>query len=346
MTMFGTGLFGDDTFGGELAEDGGTMPNALEYLHALAEETGEYGLFLTTSVGTTTTVVCSRLANSNLSATEFANMYVLIETGAAKGEMGQIRGGGLNRATGTITVGDTFSAAIGSGVTFSLYRLLPPIGGDTVIPSDLQVVNWALHRIPMERTLSFDGVTDQKYYTIDRDTYPWFTDTERIMWVEWPVTTVGDIPRRMQDTEWEWDVNGPIKRLYFRAAPFRTGETFGIKVMAPGNSLIRQAGTWLEQDAQSSGMVLFTGGIADEGMADVNDVVTMGSALMFRALSRINQPTADIAEWLAKMQPSMVAAKMLQQTGVAEDRTTATVKLRPTVMSGFRRRRFDGRNLY
>ena len=370
-------------------------------LHALAEESGEYGSFTTTSAGTTSTLVCSKFVNTNLAATEFANMYVLVETGACAGQVGHIRGGGLTRSTGTLTTADDFTSLIESGVTFSLYRLLPPVDGEGVLPSYLKIVNWSVKRIPTERTISFAGVTAQYYYTVSQVTYPWFTDTERIRWIEWPVTTVGDIPRRMRDEEWEWDSNGATKRLYFRSAPFQTGETFTVKVMAPGNSQLKRnaslravltstaissvivdaggyytalptiapvsgsatftavmtmtpgpitsvtvgaGGTytasqppaltvtrnaadtgWADVSTQTAGLVT----VGDEALPDTDDVVTMGTALMFRALSRLQQPSAEIAEWLAKMQPSMRAAKLLQQDGIPEDRTASIVKLRP-----------------
>ena len=311
------------------------MPTTLEFLHALAEETGEYGSFTTTSSGSTSSLVCSKLVNNALAASEFANMYVLIESGDAIGEVGQAKT--LVRSTGALSISDVFTATIASGVTFSLYRLLPPIDGDNVLPSYLKVVNWALKRIPVERTISFSGVTGQHYYTVSQSTYPWFTDEERIRWIEYPTTAADDIPRRMAYEDWEWDTNGSTRRLYFRSAPFQTGETFTVKVMAPGNSILKKNGTWTEQTTQTAGLSLYTSGVADEALPDVDDVVTMGTALLFRALSRINQPSSTVAAWLAKAAPSFRAARKLQHTGIPEDRTTGITRMRP-VRVGYRGR--------
>ena len=304
------------------------MATSLEYLHALAEEAGgEYGSFVTTDNGDTDTLICSKLINSALAASEFANMHVLIESGAAVGEVGQAKT--LVRSTGALSTSDVFSTSILTGVTFSLYNLLPPIDGDNVLPSWLKIANWAVRRVPVERTIEVSGVTGQHYYTISQATYPWFTDEERIRWIEYPTATADEIPRRMADADWEWDANGSTKRLYFRSAPFQTSETFRVKVMAPGNSLLKKNGVWTEQTSQTAGMSLYTSGVADEALPDVDDVVTMGTALLYRALSRIRQPTAQVAEWLTKMQPSMAAAKALIHTGFPEDRTADIVRMRP-----------------
>lgn len=306
------------------------MPTALDYLHVLAEETGEHGSFTTTSAGSTTTLVCSTLVNSALAASEFAGMYVLIEDGACAGQVGHAKT--LVRSTGTLSVSDAFTATIQSGVTFSLYHILPPLDGEGVLPSYLKLVNWALRRIPIERTIAFSGVTDQGYYPVPQSTYPWFTDEERILWIEYPVTDADELPRRLRPEAWEWDTNGQTRRLWFRGAPFKTGETFGVKVMAPGNSLLKRDGTWTEQASQTAGLSLFTNGVADEALPDVADVVTMATALMYRALSRLEQPSAEVAEWLAQAQPAFRAARALQHTGLPEDRTANVVTFRPVVV--------------
>jgi hypothetical protein len=217
-------------------------------------------------------------------------------------------------------------------VTFSLYSLLMPTGGNNVMPSYLKIVNWALRRIPVERSISFSGVTGQQYYTVSQTTYPWFTDEERIRWIEYPTVNADDEPRRMRTEDWEWDANGETKRLFFRGAPFKTGETFKVKVMAPGSSYLKKNGTWTEQTSQRPEMALYTSGVADEALPDVDDVVTMGTALMYRALSRIRQPSSQVAEWLTKMGPNVRAAKLLQQDGIPEDRTAGVVNLRPRLV--------------
>lgn len=303
------------------------MPTSLEYLHALAEGSGEYGSFTTTGAGTTSTLVCSRFVNTALASSEFANCGVLIESGDAKGELGLAKT--LTKSTGTITTSDTFSASIASGVTFTIYRLLAPIGGDSILPSYLLGINMALRRLWFPDRISISGVTSQKHYTVDTTTYPWFTDPERIMWIEYPVTAADDVPRRLRDTEWDWLADAETRKLYFPGAPFKTGETFTVRVYRPANSRLKKNGTWTDQTSQTSELALYTSGTADEAIPDVADVVTVATALIYRALSRIDQPTAEVAEWLAKARPAFRAARLLMHTGIPEDRTTGVARLRP-----------------
>lgn len=305
------------------------MPTSLEMLHALAEETGEYGSFTTTGAGTTSSLICSKLVNTALAASEFANCYVLIESGDAKGEVGQAKT--LVRSTGSLSTSDTFSASIASGVSFTLYRLLPPIDGDNILPSYLKVVNWALRRLWVPDRISFSGVTNQKHYTIDTSTYPWWTDPDRIMWIEYPVTDSDDVPRRLRDTEWDWLSDAETRRLIFHSAPFKTGETFTVRVYRPANSKLKKNGTWTDQTSQTSELALYTSGTADEALADVSDVVTVGTALLFRALSRLDQPPAEVGEWLAKAKPAFRAARELMHAGIPEDRTTGIARVRPVL---------------
>lgn len=303
------------------------VPTSLDFLHALAEETGEYGSFTTTGAGTTSSLICSKLVNTALAASEFANCYVLIESGDAKGEVGQAKT--LVRSTGALSTSDTFSASIASGVTFTLYRVLPPIDGDNILPSYLKVINLALRRLWVPYRISLSGVTGQTYYTVNNTTYPWWTDRERIIRIEYPVTNADDVPRVLRETAWDWDANGETRRLVFPGEPFKTGETFYVWVYRPANSYLKKNGTWTDQTSQTAEMALYTSGTADEALADVADVVTMATALLYRALSRIDQPSAQVAEWLAKAQPAYRAARALQHIGIPEDRHAGVHRMRP-----------------
>lgn len=372
------------------------MPTALQYLHALAEETSEFDRAVTTSAGATDSLVCARYAGANLPATRFAGMHALIESGPCSGQVGHVQGGGLTRSTGAIAFTNDLTAAIGAGVAFSFYRLLAPLRYDAE-PSYLDIVNQSLLRLRVERTIEFIGVNEQAYYAVDTDAYPWFTDPDRILWVEYPTTQLQEIPRRLDANGWDWDADGETKRLFFRGAPFRSGETFRVKVMAPGNSRLRKdatayavltadavtaiqvvtggyylspptvtltggggtgatatavltgtavtsivvgaggsgytspptvtlsAGDWADQADQRAGLEALT----DEAVADVADVVTMGKARMFDALSNLMAPSSVVAEWLTKAKPNIAAARNLQQLGVGEDRAVGVARLRP-----------------
>lgn len=216
------------------------MPTALEYVRSTAEKIGRYGRHVTTSTGTTSTLVCSKFVNSVLSSSEYANFSVLIEDGACAGEVGMLTNSGLTNSTGTFTTADTFSSAIASGVTFSLYSVdrLPPVReGDR--PGLLEICNQALERLWAEDTITIAGVSDQAHYTIDQAVYPWFTDDTRIIEIQQPVTDADDIPTPMPRSAWSWVSDGETRRLRFTGKPFSTGESFTIKVNRPANSRLR-----------------------------------------------------------------------------------------------------------
>lgn len=213
------------------------MPTVLEHLHAAGSLQGRFEQGVTTGAGTTSTLVCSKYANSVLSSSEFATFAVLIESGCCAGEMGMISNTGLATSTGTFTTATTFSAAIASGVAFSLYDRdrLPPLalaGKDGL----LQKLSQAHERTWVEDTLSFTGVTSQKHYPVDTAAWPWFTDDTRIIEIQYPVTSSDDVPLVMNRSLWSWVSDGETRKLRFPGAPFKTGETFTVKVNRPGNS--------------------------------------------------------------------------------------------------------------
>lgn len=376
------------------------MATALDYIRDLGAETGEFDEGVTTSVGAADSLVCSRFVSTALVATQFASMHFLIESGALAGQVGHVQGGGLDRAAGAIAFANDLTSTIVSGVAWSSYRLLSPLREEAE-PTFLDIVNLSLRRLPVERTISFSGVTGQHYYEIDTDVHPWWTDDARILWVQYPTTTADEVPRQMPATGWEWDADGESYRLYFPDAPFQTGQTFTVKVMAPGNSRLKKnaslravltstavssvvvdAGgyyTALPTIAPDSGAATFTavmavtpgpitsvtvgaGGtytagqppalvvtrnaadtgwanqssqraalatLTDEAIPSVADVTVMGTALMYRALSRLQAPSAIVAEWLTKASPSIRAARALQHDGLPEDRRSSIVNLRP-----------------
>lgn len=376
------------------------MPTALENIHALARETVEFGTFVTTGTGDVDELVCSTLANDRFSSTEFANAWALIESGACAGQVASLKT--LTRTTGALSFYNDLTTAVASGVAFSVYKLLPPIPDGSAIPSFLDIVNQTLPRVWAERTISFTGVTGQQYYTIDTASHPWWTDDSRIMWVQAPTSATNDWPRRLHPSRWEWDTDGETKRLYFHGAPANTGQTFTVKVYAPGNSrlilnataratiatgavgsvvvvlpgsysatptvqfthgggasatavlsgtqvasvslgavgsgltevppvaFVRNASDtgWANTTTQTAGLL----GITDEALPDVEDVKTIGKAVMYEVLSKLDQPGADVAEWLTKHGPALSAARSRQAFGIPKDRTTGIITLRPTAL--------------
>ncbi len=304
------------------------MPTSLEYIHALAAETTEFGEFVTDGAGDVDELVCSTFANNRFSSTEFANSWALIEEGASLGQVASLKT--LTRSTGALTFYNELTDAIISGISFSVYKLLPPAPDGSGIPPFLEILNQTLPRVWVERIITFTGVTGQQYYPIDTAAHPWFTDDSRIMWIQAPTSSAQEWPKRLPASAWEWDADGETKRLYFYSAPANTGETFTVKVYAPGNSRLKKNGTWTDQTTQTAKMALYTSGVADEALPAVEDVKTIGKAVMYELLSKLDQPGADVAEWLTKHGPALQAARSRQAFGIPKDRTTGVISLRPT----------------
>ncbi len=216
------------------------MPTLLEAMKRLAEETGDFGSFLTTSAGTTTTLVSTELVNSNLAASHAEGATVLIENGNNAGEMRHVRRNGLTNVSGTITTADAFTNAVASGVTFSLFGRIPAYRRlDRA--GYREIINQALQRLKVRDTLTIAGVTDQKHYTVNTTTWPWFTSEDVILGVYDPVRNADDEPQLTQ-YRYEWLGDGETRRLLFPSAPWTTGQDFTVRVRRPANSRIKSYG--------------------------------------------------------------------------------------------------------
>lgn len=236
------------------------MPSALELIHSCAELLGRYDRRTTTSVGTASSLVIAAYANSVLSASELANAAVLIEDGCCAGEQGMLTNSPLTRSTGTLNTGDDFTNPIASGVTASFYSAdrLPALRrGDR--PGLMEIANQALPRTWAEDTITIAGVTDLKHYPM---THSWLSDDTRIIDIQYPVTNSDDVPRIVPRSSWSWVSDGETRSLRFPGAPFKTGESFTIKVNRPGNSRLKlnaTAGATLTAGAVTA-LTVLTGG--------------------------------------------------------------------------------------
>lgn len=211
------------------------MATALEIVKQVADDLGELGEYVTTSVGTTTTLITSQLVNSNLESTELEDVAVLVESGNDAGQMRYVRRGGLDKSTGTITTADAFTNAIQTTVAFSLYGRIAPYRRLNS-PGILECLSNGLRWLSVRDILSVAGVTGQKHYTLDTTTYPWLTEEWRIAAVEYPVTNSDDVPSVLSRALWEWVADAETRKLRFRSAPFQTGQTFKLRVYRPANS--------------------------------------------------------------------------------------------------------------
>lgn len=216
------------------------MPSAVTYIHETGQGLGEYsGTLTTTSTGSTSTLVCSALIDSSQENTALDGAAVLIESGPCIGQQMIVTAGGFDQATGTITVGGTFAAIIGTGVTFSLYMRLPA-RRTFMKPGLLEMMNSTLQRLWIEDDIAIAGVANQQRYPVDRATYPWFTDRKRIVDILRPVTNATDVPQRWSGY-WDWDQDAEFLYLDFKGAPWSSTDTFKVRVHRPANSRLKMS---------------------------------------------------------------------------------------------------------
>lgn len=301
------------------------MPTFLQLLTALAEETGEYVGLTTTSLGTTSTLICSTLVNSNLEATELEDVAVLITSGNNAGEQRFVRRAGLSDSTGTITTADTFTNAVASGVSFSLFARMPALTRLTG-PSYQKALNMTHRRAWVEDNISFTGETGKKHYDIDTTTYSWWTEASRIIAVYHPRVNADDELRMLGANEWYWNWDGSVRQLVLPSAPWNTGETGTVKVYRPANSILRQSGTWTDQASQTAGL----SALADESLMDVNDAVVLGSYFVYKQLHTLNHPGQETSEWMVKAREAARVAANLSCLSPRPNRLTGIPNLRPT----------------
>ncbi len=83
------------------------------------------------------------------------------------------------------------------------------------------------------------GANTVSAYTINATTYPWWTDDTRIIEIQLPVVNVDDRPTILPRESWQWVSDGETRKLRFPSKPFRTGQTFTVKVNRPGNSRLK-----------------------------------------------------------------------------------------------------------
>lgn len=104
------------------------MATLRNLVQQVADETGGYLAGTTTSAGEvdgTTVVDTTNLQDSTLQDQHYwARSWVLITSGLNNGEVRRVTG--FTAATGTLTVEPAFSNQVASGVTYEVYRSLPP----------------------------------------------------------------------------------------------------------------------------------------------------------------------------------------------------------------------------
>lgn len=268
-----------------------TLLNALREtavaLGILAEET-------TTSSGSTTTLVCSKFANTALyDSTSFDEQYVLIVEGANLGEQRPVTPGGLATASGTITTSSAFSNTVQSGIDFWMAGRLP-IYKEGRFEGVRECVNRAMRRLLIRRRIDIAGVTDQRIYPLAVSTYPWMR-ADSILELYDPESDV-TVPLRQTRHPWRYKENGESPSIEFsNGAPWKTGETASMLVQAPANSWLKISGTWTNQTSDTAALSTLT----DETLARLSDIKVVALAYCYQELAKWGSGT-EAEEWRAQ----------------------------------------------
>ncbi len=281
--------------------------------------------YTTTSAGTTTTLISTDFAGIS-QATALDHTHCLITSGANDGEARRAaRTGVLSLSTNTYTVAAAYSNTVQSGVTFRFATRLPWFDTPPGRSGLREIVNDALMRLWVEDRISISGVTGQKRYSLSLTTYPWLNDVSRVLAVYQPTVDADDIPREYARAAWDFDVDGETIYLDFPGAPWKTGESFTLKVHRPANSRLRISSVWTDSDSEIDGLTAVT----DAALPTVRDVRVMGMALAYRALAS-RAPGEETAYWESLAQIWEAKANRLKNARVPRNRRTGVPFLRPT----------------
>ncbi len=267
------------------------MPTLQDMMRETAVALGVLTEETTTSAGSTTTLVCSRFANTGLyDSTTFDEQFVLIVEGANLGEQSPVDAGGLAVASGTVTVSSAFSNTVGSGIDFWLAGRLPLVKHGR-FEGIRECVNRALRRLLIRRRIDIAGVTDQQIYSLSLSTYPWMRE-DSILDLYDPETSAST-PLGETRHRWVYKENGESPAIEFPdGAPWKTGETASMLVQCPANSWLRVSGTWTNQTSETAALSTLT----DEARVSLSDVKVVALAYCYQELAKWASGT-EAEEW-------------------------------------------------
>ena len=248
----------------------------------------------TTSLGTTSSLICSTFANTALyDSTSFDEQYALIVSGNNLGEQRALEAGSLETDTGTFSVSDpVFSNAVASGVNFWLLGRLPGLKFGQ-FEGLRECYNQATRRLLVRRRIDITCVTDQQIYPLLLSTYPWMRE-DSILELYDPQDNAL-VPLKETSHKWVYKENGESPAIEFpNGAPWKTGQAASMLVQCPANSWLKISGTWTNQTSPTAALTTLT----DESLASLTDTTTVGLAYAYRELAKWASGT-EASEWRA-----------------------------------------------
>ena len=251
------------------------MPTRADYRRALGRELGGYGVFTSTSAGTTTQIF-SALNSDQLPDSHLANAWLYVPSFGVPNQR-RIKRDGL-AASGMITVESALSAAVASGAMFEIGSKLPPTGawaegwaGGREIGLN-ECVNLALRHLLVPDVLTTQIVNGQTSYPLTT-WESWLDRPGRLVDVREPSVFSGWPARPL----WRgWLPRADAGRLSIELdTPYpATIGSLTLDVLRPAHTLINDVEATLGLQAE-----------ADTAKALVDDVVTVGLVYAYRALA-------------------------------------------------------------
>jgi hypothetical protein len=265
----------------------------------LAQELGGFGVFTATGGSSTTLVCAAAFQSTELPASNLAYAWVYVPGGTGAKQR-RVKAGGLDPATGTITVDAAFGASIANGTVFELHSRLPAVRepvADQGVANVLGVqecLNLALRHILVEDdTLSLALVNLQRDYSLS--SWAWLDRAERLLQVREPTADGAAYEPIWRTYEFREGVAG--NTLHFpRPYRFSSG-SYSVKLVAlrPGDTKIKVGGVWGDS---TTGYANET----DEAGPDLNALVTVGKAFAYQTLRDARRGTdkyaALYAQWV------------------------------------------------
>lgn len=249
---------------------------------------------VTTSLGTTTSLIDSDYANTALyDSTTFDEQYAFIVSGSNLGQQKALEAGGLDTSTGEFSVSSAYTNAVAVAVSYWLLGRLPAIKFGR-FEGIRECYNSALRRLLVRRRVDIPGVTDQQMYSLSLSTYPWMKE-DAILELYDPQTNAL-VPLKETRHKWNYKENGESPAIEFpNGAPWRTGETASMLVQCPANSWLKISGIWTNQTSPTAGLSVLT----DESLAALADTTTVGLAYCYQELAKWASGT-EAAEWASQ----------------------------------------------